>query len=118
MPLKQRVTKTRTPLVICAIWVMSIALGAVQLVVARTQVHKFGSATYLSCGELWSTYTERNVYNFCIFAFTYVIPLCLLCWTYIWIGQALWSRQTPGNADAIRDRVQIESRRKVSKKER
>lgn len=48
-----------------------------------------------------------------VFLVTFLIPMCVLIYTYGSIGCKMWARRLPGNADASRDRLQIAAKLKV-----
>ena len=99
--------------VICGIWVGAVAMGSVQLVIARAQPRQFMELQYYLCQEGWTTYRDRNIFNIFMLTVTYALPLIVLAFSYYKVGIALWKRETPGNADVSRDQIRINSKRKV-----
>ena len=114
-PLKSRITKSRSRMVIVMVWMTAFGLSSVQLVVGRIRVSDpTGKSDISMCEENWPSETWRRVYTFFILILTYLLPLTILSLTYGIVGTKLWQRTTPGNADHARDTHQLRSKRKVS----
>ncbi|XP_077999609.1 prolactin-releasing peptide receptor-like [Glandiceps talaboti] len=119
-PLTKRVTKNRTKHVICIIWVVSICLSIVQLVSARSipydlnEDYDIEGDTVYFCGE-WLDPKTAGGYEVFVLIITYIIPLCILTYTYVNIGKRLWGRTLPGNIDRNRDLAHLKAKRKTIK---
>ncbi|XP_077999659.1 tachykinin-like peptides receptor 86C [Glandiceps talaboti] len=120
-PLKRRITTSRTKLVISIIWLISICLSIVQLASASSRLVDLneyyegeGDIHVYFCTERLDPQTARG-YEVFILIITYVIPLCLLSYTYLNIGKQLWGRKIPGYVDKDRDLAHIKSKRKTVK---
>ena len=114
-PLKSRITKSRSKIVIAVIWLIAVGLSSVQLFVGRASEIPYGNQTILHCDEIWPDHTYRRFYTFFLLILTYGLPLTILSITYGFVGRKLWQRTTPGNADQVRDSHQLKSKRKVGK---
>lgn len=118
-PLKSRITKSRSKVVIAVVWLVALVLSVVQLAVGRVgeTTDSAGRVTRRECMENWEGKggeTVRRVYTFFILLSTYLVPLCILSLTYGFVGWKLCKRTTPGNADEMRDAQQLKSKRRVS----
>ncbi|XP_055330174.1 substance-P receptor-like [Paramacrobiotus metropolitanus] len=111
------------------IWLWSLAQASVQFYVSKVQpLHTYdvtnGSMTYL-CLETWPSWPyDQSIdwssiysrfYTICVFSVDYVIPLLCIGCAYTYVGRKLWERTTPGEASDSRDKVQLQSKRKVVK---
>ena len=115
-PLKSRITKSRSKVVIALIWMLAGGLSSVQLVIGRASTIPYAPGLYrTSCEEVWWEPAEvwRRGYTFFILTLTYILPLTILALTYGIVGRRLWQRTAPGNADVARDNLQLRSKRKV-----
>ena len=115
-PLRSRITKSRSKVMIVAIWTVSLLVSSVQLVVGRSRVSGTrGGVVIRDCGEEWPepSDTWRTSYTFFILLLTYLLPLFILSCTYGFVGLRLWQRRAPGNADKRRDTKQMQSKVKV-----
>ncbi|XP_002730513.1 QRFP-like peptide receptor [Saccoglossus kowalevskii] len=119
-PFKLRVTKNRAKYIVFLIWIVSILLSVVVLVTARSRpvdLNDFIDTPediVFFCSERVSPAAAMG-YEFFILVITYIIPLCILSYTYYNIGRRLWGRSLPGNADYNRDLSQMRSKRKTIK---
>ena len=114
-PLKSRLTKSRSRLVIAVVWIIALGLSVVQLVVGRVRsLDPEGVSGITLCEEAWPSEAWRRTYTFFILILTYLLPLSILSLTYGIVAWKLWQRTTPGNADQVRDHQQLRSKRKVS----
>ncbi|XP_077977621.1 QRFP-like peptide receptor [Glandiceps talaboti] len=131
-PMKKRMTKSRTKLVICLIWSVSLSLSIVQLVSVRAVQFDLNDPKYHNRREVVNEDNNGNtvIVTFCaewfdektaagyelfIFIITYIIPLSLLLYTYVNIAKRLWGRQLPGHMDKNRDIAHMKSKRKTIK---
>ncbi|XP_072120715.1 RYamide receptor-like [Mobula birostris] len=135
-PLKSRMGRSRSKILIAVIWMVSFSIASVQLLVSRTNFPEsvllcWGSpleygeqAKYLSvesesemiCLETgWPSNTYRKIYTLFLLLFTYMLPLFILTVTYWNVGLRLWGRRQPGNMDRNREAQQVKSKRKVIK---
>lgn len=107
-------TRNRTlryRLIILFIWVISVAFAGVQLKVGDTSYNP--ETGYTQCQENWSTEELSMFYTILVLILTYLVPVIILTATYSIVGYILWKRNLPGNADASRDKVQLNSKVKV-----
>ena len=95
-PLKSRHTSNRWKITISSIWLVAATLSSVQLIVGR--VGDDGG-----CTEVWTNSRARMAYSLFILFFTYLLPLCILTFTYSMVGITLWTHKAPGCADEQRD---------------
>ena len=101
----------RYRLTILIIWLIAIALSAVQLFVGGIQHNPITHQT--DCKENWPNNDLALFYTILILILTYIIPLIILTITYSIVGCILWKRNLPGNADAQRDASQLKAKSKV-----
>ena len=107
-PLRKRLTKSKAKVVIGIIWVSSAALAAPVLYASQIRPLPWLGEGKEGCDELWSD-KERKIFTLFLLCFTYVIPVCLLMFTYFRIGRILYQRSQPD----IRTHVQTKSTQKV-----
>ena len=107
-PLRKRLTKSRAKVVIGIIWVASAALAAPELYASHVKPLPWLGEGKEGCDELWSD-KERRIFTLFLLCFTYIIPVCLLMFTYLRIAMILYQRSQPD----IRTHVQSQSTRKV-----
>ena len=107
-----RTATNRYRLTILTIWLIAIALSAVQLFVGGIQYNPVTNNN--DCKEMWPNNDLALFYTILILILTYVIPLIILTITYSIVGCVLWKRNLPGNADAQRDASQFKAKSKVS----
>ncbi|KAL3876568.1 hypothetical protein ACJMK2_034405 [Sinanodonta woodiana] len=112
-PFRLKLTGTKYRIIVFIIWIIAIAISAVQLVVARTKFNPVSKRT--ECEEQWPSNDWNQRYTIFLTIVFYVIPLIILTVTYSIIGCILWRRTVPGNADAVRDQAQLRSKRKIVK---
>ncbi|ESO05422.1 hypothetical protein HELRODRAFT_111311 [Helobdella robusta] len=118
-PLKSRITKSRSRLVITCIWLLSLLLSSVQIFVGRVKVVNTDDKLFESveCTEIWPEPEDLycRLYTIYLFLVTYLLPLLILTYTYGMVSRKLWTRTAPGNADRSRDFQQLQSKKKVIK---
>ena len=102
----------RYRLIILFIWIIAVAFAGVQLKVGDTQYDP--NTGYTECKENWSSDDLSIFYTILVLICTYLVPVVILTVTYSIVGYILWKRNLPGNADASRDKVQLNSKVKVS----
>ncbi|XP_002742045.1 QRFP-like peptide receptor [Saccoglossus kowalevskii] len=119
-PLKLRTTKNRAKYVVSLIWLVSMLLSMIPLITARSQSYDLndfvevpGDIVYF-CFERVDHYSGM-VYEISILILTYVVPLCVISFTYFRVGRRLWGRSLPGVADRARDLSQMKSKKKTIK---
>ncbi|XP_045211602.2 QRFP-like peptide receptor [Mercenaria mercenaria] len=103
----------RYRLIILIIWIISVAFAGVQLKVGDTHYDK--DTGYTECKENWSSDELAMFYTILVLILTYLVPVIILTVTYSIVGYILWKRNLPGNADASRDKVQLNSKVKIVK---
>ena len=116
-PLKRKLTRTRAKVALVVIWVAAFTLALAQLFVSRARrvdMYVDGPTHKWICEERWAAADSRKAYTVSILAFTYVIPLAVITFTYYKVGSKLWVRNAPGNAHQSRDQILLRSKRKVS----
>ncbi|KAK3604507.1 hypothetical protein CHS0354_037988, partial [Potamilus streckersoni] len=109
-PFRLKLTNTKYRIIVFIIWIIAIAISAVQLFVARTKFNPVSNRT--ECEEQWPSNDWNQRYTIFLTMVFYAIPLIILTVTYSIIGCILWRRTVPGNADAVRDQAQLKSKRK------
>ncbi len=107
-PLRKRLTKSRAKVVIGIIWFASAALAAPALYASQIKPLPLLGPDKEGCDELWSD-KERRIFTLFLLCFTYIIPVCLLMFTYLRIATILYKRTQPD----IRTHVQSTSTKKV-----
>ncbi len=107
-PLRKRLTKSRAKLVIGVIWLASAALAAPALYASQIKPLPWLGEGKVCCDELWSD-KQRRTFTLFLLCFTYIIPVCLLMFTYLRIAIVLYQRTLPD----IRTHVQSTSTKKV-----
>ncbi|XP_077984419.1 prolactin-releasing peptide receptor-like [Glandiceps talaboti] len=114
-PLRVRVTKHRSKILLGGIFIVAGSLAVVQTVFTKTHQVFHDGRMVDYCSE-WSPQTELfEVYEVFIVLTTYFIPMVVLVFTYTRIGVKLWGRSIPGNADNNRDKSYAASKKKVVK---
>lgn len=106
-PLRSRVTKSRTRIVIVLIWSISLCVSSVQFGISRTD--KNGQ-----CLENWNDSAYQKAYTIFLGIFTYLLPLTILSYTYCAVALNLWRRNLPGIVNEVRDYQQLRSKMRVS----
>ncbi|XP_077999759.1 substance-P receptor-like [Glandiceps talaboti] len=114
-PLKIRVTKRKKKVVFTILWFIALSLGTLQTVFVRVETIDYYGKTVYFCSEWLSEFKFAKGYEFFVMSVTYLIPLCILGYTYFSIGVHLWGRTLPGNTDEVRDQTQIKAKKKVIK---
>ncbi|XP_070545631.1 substance-P receptor-like [Ptychodera flava] len=114
-PLKVRVTKNRSKTVFIFIWLLAGSLATIQTVFVRVEHRIYDDGIIYFCSEWHPDLVFAKYYEILMLLVTYVIPLCILCFTYIAVGLRLWGRTIPGNADLSRDQGQTKAKKKVIK---
>uniref|UniRef100_A0A1I8IWB9 G_PROTEIN_RECEP_F1_2 domain-containing protein n=1 Tax=Macrostomum lignano TaxID=282301 RepID=A0A1I8IWB9_9PLAT len=110
-PLNHRLNYSRSRIVICCLWLISLLLSSVQLLVSgKKRVNDTDQ-----CREHWDSNRNQRVYSVFVLVLTYLLPLGVLSLTYAAIGRQLWNRTIPGNADLARDSQHIRAKRKIVK---
>ncbi|XP_062909358.1 neuropeptide Y receptor type 5-like isoform X2 [Mobula hypostoma] len=115
-PLKSRMGRSRSKILIAVIWMVSFSIASVQLLVSRAKYLSVESESEMICLETgWPSNTYRKIYTLFLLLFTYMLPLFILTVTYWNVGLRLWGRRQPGNMDRNREAQQDKSKRKVIK---
>ena len=94
-------------------WVFSLALGSVELFMARTEDTIMCGQLVTTCQEQWHDNGLRLMYDIVNVVLVYFLPLIVIGFTYTVVGLRLWERSMPGNADFTRDMTQERAKRKV-----
>ncbi len=109
-------SRSRTGVIILAVWLIAVTVGAVQLAVGRVQdVTVTPNITHAVCAELWPQPEAawRRGYTFFVLCITYLLPLAALSVAYGIICTSLRSHMAPGHAHQTRDARQVRKKRKV-----
>lgn len=114
-PLKSRITTSKTHYTIASIWLIAVSIASVQFFVAKANVHGIGDNAKMECAETWSEPEHRMAYSWVVMLLTCIVPLVMLIITYSIVGNVLWRRTAPGNADETRDQLAIRAKIKVVK---
>ncbi|ESN94771.1 hypothetical protein HELRODRAFT_87641, partial [Helobdella robusta] len=114
-PLQARNPKLRAKIAIVAVWSVAFTFSSPQLVVGRSVQGVSSNSTRTGCSEMWPNESMRWVFSFFVLISTYLLPLSAIAVTYGVVARCLWRRKTPGNADNVRDRMQLNAKKKVVK---
>lgn len=106
--------KSRGLITVTFIWIIALSLSSVLLFYGEGSPLQFENTTIILCQEVWPSIFVERVYTIFIFLITFVLPFIILIITYSCIGWKMINHISPGNADAVRDEAQLESRNKVS----
>ncbi|XP_077981931.1 prolactin-releasing peptide receptor-like [Glandiceps talaboti] len=113
-PLKVRVTKHRSKMLLGGIFVVAGSLAVVQTVFTKARRSSHDADIHY-CDE-WKPQTQLyELYEVFVVLSTYFLPLIVLMYTYARIGAKLWGRSLPGNAHNNRDRSYAASKKRVVK---
>nr|XP_006814550.1 PREDICTED: probable G-protein coupled receptor 83-like [Saccoglossus kowalevskii] len=110
-PLRLRVSKSRSSVVLVMIWTISMSLAMVELATVRTKASNNG--TLIQCDEWWEHPRDPIIYEIFVFTVAYVIPSCILWYSYQRVAYILWQRSLPGNPQQARDLVHLQKKIKV-----
>lgn len=119
-PLKPRMSRTATIVIIVVIWIASSILSFPNLICSTTLVETFKNGDsrvvcYLQWHDGRSTESRMEfIYNVIIMLFTYVIPILLMSYTYYWIGRELWGSKIIGEMN-VKQVKSIKSKQKIVK---
>ncbi|XP_077999722.1 RYamide receptor-like [Glandiceps talaboti] len=115
-PMKKRMSKYSSRITIVVIWIVGLSMSVVQLVYVYTKEYPISSSSIVVlCDEWWPRKKSGIFYEFFILTFVYIIPLCVLVFTYLEVARRLWGRHIPGNAHRSRDITYYRSKKKVIK---
>ncbi|XP_077991065.1 prolactin-releasing peptide receptor-like [Glandiceps talaboti] len=114
-PLKIRVTKHRSKILLGSIIVLAVTLAVVQTAFTHIRRSSHDGQGIYFCQEWSPSNNFLEAYEVFIVMTTYFIPLVVLMFTYVRIGRKLWGRIIPGNADRSRDKSHASSKKKVIK---
>ncbi|RWS07417.1 substance-P receptor-like protein, partial [Dinothrombium tinctorium] len=111
-----RFTKEYGIITITSIWILGILLSSVHSVHSKAEEFSgHDNETYYDCREVWPDAFSERFYTMAIFVITFAFPMCVLCFTYASIGWKMLRHTSPGNADIVRDEVQLVQKMKVVK---
>lgn len=110
VPLRSRITKSRSTLVIAIIWCLSATLSSVQLFVGRAVSSENRT---VACSEQWPWPSYIKVYTVLVAILTYVLPLSVLAATYTVVGLKVWHRKPPGVINSRQAMKHLMDKRKV-----
>ncbi|XP_077999727.1 RYamide receptor-like [Glandiceps talaboti] len=115
-PLRGRTSALKNFIVIAVIWVVSMIMSTAQLVTARIQAYPaLNGEIHYVCDEMWQSPLDQTIYELFVIVVIYVIPLCVISYSYFTVIKVLWGRQLPGNREKQRDHRHAKSKRKVTK---
>ncbi|XP_013771865.1 RYamide receptor-like [Limulus polyphemus] len=112
-PLRPRMTKLQAKLLILAVWLVALLTPLPTAIVSKL-VPQNDTEGY-RCTEDWSTPIQRYYYSMALMLLQYFLPLIVLIFTYTRIAIVVWGKQTPGEAENIRDQRLAASKRKMIK---
>ncbi|KAK3576321.1 hypothetical protein CHS0354_034016 [Potamilus streckersoni] len=125
-PLSFKSTIKRARIIIILIWIISIGIGIPELVVDEVFPFKPFTVYLTSCRPGWESFRQSTYWIVIVLAL-YVVPMCLMAFTYTHIARVLWSNEIPGTVERSHDCgsemrteikgnfEQIESRKKAAK---
>ncbi|XP_054166956.1 RYamide receptor-like [Oppia nitens] len=113
-PLRSRITKMNTKLVLIIIWFISLATPLPTAILTKLQ-HLQQNSTHLTCMEDWDDNNKRYYYSMALMLLQYIFPLTVLIYTYMRIAVVVFAKQTPGEAEDQRDQRIRASKRKMIK---
>ncbi|XP_054773733.2 RYamide receptor-like [Lytechinus pictus] len=108
-PLVLRMGSSQALAVIAVIWVVACVVALPSLIFSTVGVE--GDSTF--CSE--SNWEQSKIYTYVLMGIQYFVPLCVLAVAYGRIGYVIWSRRTPGETQASRDKRINESKTKLVK---
>ncbi|XP_013402794.1 RYamide receptor [Lingula anatina] len=107
-PLRKRMTSKMAVIVIANIWFLSLVVPLPTAILSKVDEDN-------KCYEHWHDWTQRFQYTAAIMVLQYVLPLCVLSFTYLRIGVVIWVQKIPGEALNNRDQRMAASKRKMVK---
>ncbi|XP_078611658.1 prokineticin receptor 2-like [Branchiostoma floridae x Branchiostoma japonicum] len=107
-----RVTRRRLIPIFSAVWLSAILLAIPSAVFSKTAEFLNGDIFCAVSYPIW----HRRLYQgftLILFAGEYVLPVCLMCACYAYIGYRVCNRRFPGHRNQSQDRSRRRSRRKT-----
>ncbi|KPM10348.1 7 transmembrane receptor (rhodopsin family)-like protein 12 [Sarcoptes scabiei] len=108
-------TKSFAPIIVILTWLAGGTLGLVIWFFSKAEPFTINNVTYYDCRESWSSKHHEQIYTVALFLSVFALPLLCLIYFYGSICLKLWYHLPPGNANAVRDNVQFQAKRKVIK---
>ncbi|RWS08893.1 neuropeptide FF receptor 2-like protein, partial [Dinothrombium tinctorium] len=126
-PLRSRVTKKRTGLVITLIWIISALVSLPFLFVNKQLEFQWRNIVVKDCVENWpASINYDSVKNSCVVSHPlktfyyffatvclFIIPICIMTTSYSLIVWKLWVNEIPGERSAANITVQHRAKKKV-----
>lgn len=115
-PLKPRMSKSTAKVLIGAIWFIACLTAFPILIVSK--IFKPDDPLYKNCDryvcqEHWDTEEEKFYYTIVLMLLQYGVPFFVLVYTYTRIAIVVWGKETPGEAENVRDQRMAKRKRKV-----
>ncbi|XP_062701682.1 RYamide receptor-like [Aedes albopictus] len=114
-PLKPRITKTCSKVLIGVVWVIALITAAPIAIFSTLDMpSKWHAVCDLPiCKEIWPSKEQESYYTTTLLMTQFVIPLLVLIYTYTRIAIVVWGKRPPGEAENSRDQRMAKSKRKV-----
>ncbi|XP_077979625.1 galanin receptor 2b-like [Glandiceps talaboti] len=107
-----RSMKIRSPtyalIAVLVIWVISIVIAMPYMVLFVVVVSSYNGEIYIGCIDDWQDFSQRALYNTCIFVFGYLIPFLLITFVYLMMLKRLWGSVAPSNT--VNDNVKAKKK--------
>nr|XP_029710436.1 RYamide receptor-like [Aedes albopictus] len=116
-PLKPRITKTCSKVLIGVVWVIALITAAPIAIFSTLDMpSKWHAVCDLPiCKEIWPSKEQESYYTTTLLMTQFVIPLLVLIYTYTRIAIVVWGKRPPGEAENSRDQRMAKSKRKMIK---
>ncbi|XP_076372857.1 QRFP-like peptide receptor [Tachypleus tridentatus] len=128
-PLRARITKQRTGLVISIIWLISMTVSIPFLIYRRHYAFQWKNFLEFHCGESWpqkieydpslekciTSYPSKQLYYTFITFTLFFIPVVIMTVAYTMIIWKLWVNKVPGERNQANINVQHNAKKKVIK---
>ncbi|XP_012145303.1 tachykinin-like peptides receptor 86C [Megachile rotundata] len=119
-PLKHRMSRKRTVIIVFLIWTISSVLALPCLLYSTTESRRYSNGrSRISCYLLWpdGSYLNSKIeyfYNLVFLSVTYLIPMTVMAICYSFMGRKLWGSKSIGEL-TYNQKKSIKSKRKVVK---
>ncbi|XP_055697934.1 RYamide receptor isoform X3 [Phlebotomus papatasi] len=116
-PLRPRITKRYAKCIIAVVWVIALVTAFPIIIVSKLYQPEgwHQKCDKYICHEDWSEDSQYFYYTLALMTLQFVIPIVVLCFTYIRIAIAVWGKRPPGEAENSRDQKMARSKRKMIK---
>lgn len=115
-PFKPRMSKSTAKVLIIAIWFIACMTAFPTLIVSKTfkpDDPLYKSCERYICQEQWETEEDKFYYSIVLMVLQYAVPFFVLVYTYTRIAIIVWGKETPGEAENVRDQRMAKRKRKV-----